>query len=94
MIGYFPKRRVKLEGEAREFSRENDLGNCVTNGFCPSCGSTVYVLLSKNADLIGVPVGAFANPGFPAPSIAVWERSRHDWVTLPETTARYERGTD
>jgi hypothetical protein len=30
--------------------------------------------------LIAVAVGSFADPTFPAPQIAVWERRRHDWV--------------
>ena len=94
VIGYFPKNAVGIEGDAREFSRENDLGNIVTNGFCPACGSTIYVVLSKNTDLIGVPVGAFADPGFPRPDLAVWEQNRHDWVSLPEAVQCYQRGTD
>jgi hypothetical protein len=29
---------------------------------------------------------AFADPSFPAPNIAVWEESRHPWVSLPPDT--------
>jgi hypothetical protein len=28
-------------------------------------------------------IGNFADPDFPAPTIAVWEESRHPWVSLP-----------
>jgi hypothetical protein len=28
----------------------------------------------------------FADPKFPAPTIAVWEQSRHPWVSLPPDT--------
>ena len=31
-----------------------------------------------------VPVGAFADPSFPTPSISVWEERRHSWLRLPD----------
>jgi len=31
-------------------------------------------------------IGTFADPSFPAPTIAVWEASRHPWVSLPPDT--------
>jgi hypothetical protein len=94
VIGYFPKEAVTIHGEAREFKRDTHAGNGLTNGFCQSCGSTIYVLLSKNAGLVGVPVGAFSDPSFPSPVIAVWEQDRHDWIELPDTVECFERGTD
>jgi hypothetical protein len=33
--------------------------------------------------VVAVAIGNFADPNFPAPSIAVWEESRHPWVALP-----------
>jgi hypothetical protein len=94
VIGYFSRDAVTLGGEAGEFSRTNASGNSVTSGFCQKCGSTVYVLLSKNAALIGVPVGAFADPGFPMPVRSVWHQSQHHWVELPDSIISFERGTD
>jgi hypothetical protein len=35
-------------------------------------------------DLVAVPVGAFADPSFPAPRISVYESRRHPWVQLPD----------
>lgn len=94
VIAYFSKDSITIAGNAREFERDTYSGNRLTSGFCPSCGSTIYVLLSKNPDMIGIPVGAFSDPGFPAPHIAVWEQNRHDWIELPETVRPFERGTD
>ena len=31
-----------------------------------------------------VAVGAFADPDFPAPQVAVWTENKHHWVPLPE----------
>ena len=94
VLGYFGGEAVTISGEAGEFSRTNATSNRVTNGFCKSCGSTVYVLLSKNEALIGIPVGAFADPEFPLPVRAVWEQRRHTWIELPDTIMRFERGTN
>jgi len=35
---------------------------------------------------VAVAIGNFADPNFPAPTIAVWEESRHPWVSLPPDT--------
>jgi hypothetical protein len=31
-------------------------------------------------------IGNFGDPHFPPPNIAVWEESRHAWVSLPSDT--------
>jgi hypothetical protein len=34
-------------------------------------------------DPIAVPIGAFADPTFPAPTVSGWEERRHPWPKLP-----------
>ena len=94
VIAYFPKEAVTVTGEAREYRRGSYSGNGLANGFCPLCGSTVYVLVDKAPAMIGVPIGAFADPAFPAPVRAVWEQHRHRWVSLPDDIPTFTRGTD
>ncbi len=94
VIAYYPKSAVTITGAVAEFSRDTYAGNQLSSGFCPGCGSTIYVLLSKNQALIGVPVGAFADPSFPPPIRAVWDQCQHPWVDLPETLITHKRGTD
>jgi hypothetical protein len=33
---------------------------------------------------VAIPIGAFAEPDFPAPTFSVYEERKHSWVTLPE----------
>jgi hypothetical protein len=33
-----------------------------------------------------VAIGNFADANFPAPTVSVWEESRHPWVSLPPDT--------
>jgi hypothetical protein len=54
--------------------------------FCPTCGSTVFWENSGFPGQVMVAIGNFADPRFPAPTIAVWEQSRHHWVSLPPDT--------
>lgn len=38
---------------------------------------------SGSEDNIAIPVGAFADPAFPAPAFSVYEERMHRWVTMP-----------
>ncbi|WP_323844754.1 GFA family protein [Microbulbifer magnicolonia] len=79
----FPADRVTLQGDSSEYVRTADSGNRIRFHFCPHCGATVYLRLDIEPALIGVPVGAFADPNFPAPPASIYEEHMHHWVTLP-----------
>jgi hypothetical protein len=79
----FPAERVHVEGRSTEYVRVSDHGEERRFSFCPECGATVYYRLPAAPDLVAVPIGAFADPGFPPPRISVYESRRHPWVALP-----------
>ena len=39
---FFECEQVKVEGEAKRFTRGSDAGRTLDFSFCPECGSTVY----------------------------------------------------
>ena len=80
----FPKACVAITGESRQYARVGDSGNKVIFNFCPTCGATVHYTLAGIEDVIAIPVGAFADPGFPAPAFSVYEERKHGWVRVPE----------
>ena len=80
----FPRDKVRIEGRSTSFVRVGDEGGRATFHFCPACGATVHYQIDDMPDVIAVPVGAFADPGFPAPRVSVYEARRHAWVTVPE----------
>jgi hypothetical protein len=86
----FPRERVRVTGDTTPFIRTADSGNRITFHFCPSCGSTVYYEPEAEAELIAVPVGAFADPTFPSPSVSVYESRRHHWVDVPPAIDHYD----
>jgi hypothetical protein len=72
-----------------EYVRVADSGNPITFRFCPACGSTVYWTLSALPDVVAVAMGAFTDPGFPAPRVSVYEGRRHPWAEVPDTVAEH-----
>jgi hypothetical protein len=79
----FPREGAEIKGSSTVFVRVADSGKRVTYHFCPACGSTVHYSVEGQDELIAIPVGAFADPAFLAPSRSVWEERMHSWVRLP-----------
>lgn len=72
-----------VHGEASAYERGSASGYPVRFHFCARCGSNVWWEPQRMPDLVGVAVGAFADPDFPRPQQAVFARDRHPWVELP-----------
>ncbi|MBW3593049.1 MAG: GFA family protein [Actinobacteria bacterium] len=80
----FTSDRVHVAGRFSEYVRlSDDGGEERVFRFCPDCGATVFYTTADAPDVIAVPVGAFADPAFPPPSISFYESRRHPWVGLP-----------
>jgi hypothetical protein len=78
----FDADQVRTSGESREYVRLSDEGEERVFSFCPHCGATVFYRIPTEPRLIAVPVGAFADPGFPPPTRTVYEPRRHPWVSV------------
>jgi hypothetical protein len=84
MQARFASDHVRVVGRSSEYTRISDEGDeGRTFHFCPECGATVFYTTSDSADLVAVPIGVFADPSFPAPTVSVWESRRHAWIGLP-----------
>ena len=75
---------AQVSGDATEYIRTSDDGNRVSFHFCPACGATVYYTIEDLPGNLAIPVGAFADPDFPAPRVSVYETRKHAWVGVPE----------
>jgi hypothetical protein len=84
MQARFPADRVSVVGLHTEYTRTSDEGEGRTFRFCPDCGATVFYTIANAPELIAVPIGAFADPTFPQPTVSVYESRRHPWVGLPD----------
>jgi hypothetical protein len=79
----FRSEAVTIAGASTTYARTGDEGSRATFHFCPVCGSTVHYAMEGMPEFVAIPVGAFAEPGFPAPTVSVYEDRRHAWVGLP-----------
>src|SRR5262249_23457663 len=67
------------DGPNRIYARTSDSGTRINHHFCPTCGVTVCWTRETGSTRFGIPVGAFNDPSFPAPSVSVWEKRRYEW---------------
>jgi hypothetical protein len=80
----YGREQVRITGRSSEFVRISDEGGERRMfNFCPECGATVYYYDSSRPEMVAIPVGAFADPVFPWPTVSVWESRKHAWVSLP-----------
>ena len=82
---------VSTTGKHRVFRRQGDSGNWLAFHFCPSCGTNVFWESEAQPDTLSVAVGAFADPGFPAPNRTVWTQSKHEWLPFPATIPHHRK---
>jgi hypothetical protein len=83
----FRREQITFAGRATEWTRSSASGNALTFRFCPTCGSTVYWTGESFPGLVAVAIGTFADPTFPAPTVSVWEETRHPWLSPPPDPA-------
>ncbi|MGN6526556.1 MAG: GFA family protein [Burkholderiaceae bacterium] len=78
-------------GAATEYVRAGDQGARFRFRFCPRCGSTVFHTEEGVEGGVGVAVGCFADPRFPAPQVSVYDCRRHPWVRLPAGVEAFDK---
>lgn len=78
----FARANVVIQGRSSEYALTGDSGGKATFHFCANCGATVYYEPAQFPEVVAIPVGAFADPAFPAPTVSVYEERRHAWVKL------------
>ena len=79
---FYAAEAVTISGTPSEYVRKAASGGKVRSYFCTHCGSTVYWKADNLPGMIGVAVGAMADPNFPAPLKSVFEQSKHGWVEI------------
>jgi hypothetical protein len=78
----FPSADVTVSGDPTVYETTGDSGRWARFRFCPSCGGTIAYDIEALPGLTAIPLGAFADPEFPAPAFSVWEERKHRWVEI------------
>jgi hypothetical protein len=92
VLAYYPAEALTIAGEATGYARTADSGAGFESFFCARCGSSVYARSAKHPAMIGVAVGAFADPDYPPPVRSVWEQTMHPWVGMPDGVQQFPQG--
>jgi len=80
LYAWWPEVDVWMHGAAERYSRKSERGRMFDHHFCPTCGSTVALRGEHMPFMTGITVGAFADPAFPGPTVAVWDTTRVHWL--------------
>ncbi len=69
-------------------TRQGGSGQGLAFHFCPDCGATVWFTLGRDPGTVRIPVGAFADPGFPAPGAELYPHRRQGWAAVTLANGR------
>lgn len=83
------RENVTITGNSTQYIRVGDEGGRARFHFCPQCGCTVYYEFVGQDAYVAIPVGAFADPAFPAPTVSVYEERMHQWVVPPPSAEHF-----
>lgn len=78
----WPDAQVTVSGTSSSWVRTADSGRKITYRFCPNCGSTLAYAIEGTPGITAIPLGAFADPAFPAPRFSVYEDRKHHWTAV------------
>lgn len=88
----FPSRaRVKLDGEATHWDMLDANGNTKTRGFCPACGSPVYLTFAPAPDLFTVHAASLDDPSRYKPQMVVYAVRGHAWDRLDPALPKFDK---
>ena len=76
---HWPAEQVETRGEVASYTRVSDEGFWGRHFFCPTCGDKVWYEIERRPGIISFPVGVFADPDFPPPTIEVY-KERSPWL--------------
>lgn len=77
----WPEEQVTFRGESREYERfGEDGGHWVREYFCEGCGVRVFYRIEQRPGMISIPVGAFADPAFPPPTVEIYAEKAQNGI--------------
>lgn len=87
----FPAEGVELAGEASHWDFVGDSGNVKTRGFCPRCGSPVYLRFAAMPQVFTVHAASLDDPGVFAPQVVTYRASGMAWDHIAPDLPAFDR---
>jgi hypothetical protein len=82
---YVPKTALTISGESTYYDVQAESGNQVSRGFCPRCGSPLFIQAELVPQLQGLWAASLDEPRQFQPSVQVWSGSAQPWDCLHPT---------
>jgi len=82
---------VKLDGRATTWDVVADSGNVKTHGFCPNCGSPVFLTFAAMPDLFTICAASLDDPGRFGPGAVTYTARGQSWDSLDPAVPTFER---
>jgi hypothetical protein len=83
---------LQLSGEARFHKLRGGSGSLIERGFCPDCGSPLFVRLERFPNVLGIQAGSLDDPALHNPSMDVYTDSAPEWDAMHPDTKKFPRG--
>ena len=88
----FPRRAdVKLEGKAAQWDLRGDSGNVKTRGFCPGCGSPVFLTFAAMPELFTIHATSLDEPSRYAPQAVTYGVRGYGWDHLDPALPKFDK---
>jgi hypothetical protein len=85
------KSSLQLSGEARFYKLRRGSGSIIERGFCPDCGSPLFVRLERFPNVLGIQAGSLDDPALHNPSMDVYTDSAPEWDAMHPDTKKFPR---
>lgn len=90
-LTFASRKSVTLTGKATQRDVTGDSGGVKTHGFCPSCGSPVYLTFAGNPELFTVHAASLDDPGRYQPQVVTYAIRGHAWDRLDPALPKFDR---
>lgn len=88
----FPSRKdVTLTGKTAEWGVVADSGNVKTRGFCPTCGSPVYLNFAAMPDIFTIHAASLDEPGRFTPQVVTYAMRGPAWDHLDPALPKFDK---
>jgi len=88
----FPDRtQVTLDGEASHWDMVGDSGNVKTRGFCPKCGSPVYLTFAAMPDVFTIHAASLDDPARYRPQAVTYAVRGHAWDHVDPAIPKFDK---
>ena len=84
------RKSVTLTGKATQRDVVGDSGGVKTHGFCPTCGSPVYLTFAGNPDLFTVHAASLDEPSRFRPQVVTYAKRGHGWDRIDPALTRFD----